>query len=134
MIISYNYCEKNSCNDTYKYNIIFLISWFTVNVAIGLVIKSFRFFSLDDFSRLNKSFFSIANFRPYMVFENGLFTITSCNKDHGASEMGLRNRHQKPIFIKRRLCWVFDRISKVLFILSCCQGTKLSIRMSTVAS
>ena len=28
----------------------------------------------------------------------------SCEKDHGASEMSLHNRHQKPIFIKRRLC------------------------------
>ena len=35
---------------------------------------------------------------------NGLFTITSCEKDHEASEMSLHNRHQKPIFIKRRLC------------------------------
>ena len=24
--------------------------------------------------------------------------------DHGASEMSLHNQHQKPIFIKRRLC------------------------------
>ena len=32
--------------------------------SIGLAIKSFRFFPLDDFSRA-KSFFSIANFRSY---------------------------------------------------------------------
>ena len=34
--------------------------------------KSFRFFPLDDFSR-SKSFFSIANFRPYMVFDSWRF-------------------------------------------------------------
>ena len=36
--------------------------------------------------------------------KNGFFTITTCEKGHGASEMSLQNRHQKPIFIKRRLC------------------------------
>ena len=36
---------------------------------IGLATNSFRFFPLDDFSR-SKSFFSIANFRPYMVFDS----------------------------------------------------------------
>ena len=40
--------------------------------------------------------------------KNGLFTIRSCEKDHGESEMSLHNRHQKPIFIKRRLCCVWD--------------------------
>ena len=43
-------------------------------------------------------------------------------------------RYRKPIFIKRRLGWVFGGISKVLFILSCSQGIKLSIRMTTIAS
>ena len=35
--------------------------------------------------------------------KDGLFTITSCEKDHGANEMSLHNRHQKPICIKRKL-------------------------------
>ena len=35
--------------------------------------------------------------------KNGLFAITSCEKDHGASDMILHNRHQKLIFIKRRV-------------------------------
>ena len=39
---------------------------------IGLATKSFRFFPLDDFSR-SKSFFSIANFRPYIVFDSWRF-------------------------------------------------------------
>ena len=64
--------------------------------------------------------------------KNGLFTTTPCEKTHGASEMRLHNRHQKQKFIKRRLCWVLDGISKVLFILSCSRGTKPSIRMSNV--
>ena len=37
--------------------------------AIGLATKSFRFLPLDNFSR-SKSFFSIANFRPYIVFDS----------------------------------------------------------------
>ena len=59
--------------------------------------------------------------------KSGLFTITSCEKDDGASERSLHYRHQKPIFFKRRLWWVFGEISKIFFILSCSQGTKLSI-------
>ena len=39
------------------------------NNYIGLARKSFRFFSLDDFSH-SKSFFSIANFRPCMIFDS----------------------------------------------------------------
>ena len=41
-------------------------------LRIGLATKSFRFFPLDDLSR-SKSFFSIANFRPYMVFDSKCF-------------------------------------------------------------
>ena len=41
---------------------------------------------------------------------------------------------EKWVVRKIRLCWVFGGISKVLIILSCSQGTKLSITMSTVAS
>ena len=48
--------------------------------------------------------------------KNGLFTIRSCEKDDGASEMSLHNRHQKRIFIKRRLCWVFSGIPKVCIV------------------
>ena len=43
--------------------------------CIGLATKSFRFFPLDDFSR-SKSFFSIANFRPYMVLDMTLKLAT----------------------------------------------------------
>ena len=43
-------------------------------------------------------------------------------------------RDIRQIFIKRRLFWVFGWISKVLFILSCSQGTKLSIPMSSFVS
>ena len=46
---------------------------------IGLATKSFRSFPLDDFSRSN-SFFSIVNFRPYMVFDSWRFIDYSVNK------------------------------------------------------
>ena len=36
---------------------------------IGLATKSFRFFPLDD-SSLSKSFLSIENYRPYMLFHS----------------------------------------------------------------
>ena len=44
-----------------------------------MLIKSFRLFPLDDFSR-SKSFFSIANFRPYMVFDSLRFIDYSVKK------------------------------------------------------
>ena len=46
--------------------------------------------------------------------EKWVLTITSCEKDHGTSEMSIHNRHQEQIFIKRRLCCVFGGISKVI--------------------
>ena len=47
--------------------------------CIGLATMSFHFFPLDDFSR-SKSFFSIANFRPYMVFDSWRFIDYSVKK------------------------------------------------------
>ena len=41
--------------------------------------KSFRFLPLDDFSR-SKSFFSIENFRTYMVFDSWRFIDYSVKK------------------------------------------------------
>ena len=41
--------------------------------------KQFRFFPVDDFSR-SKSFFSIANFRAYMVFDSWRFIDYSVKK------------------------------------------------------
>ena len=43
---------------------------------IGLVTKSFRIFPLDDFSR-SKSFLSIANFKPIMVFDSWCSIVSS---------------------------------------------------------
>ena len=50
-----------------------------MNQSIGLATKSFRFFPVDDFSR-SKSFLSIANFRPYMVFDSWRFIDYSVQK------------------------------------------------------
>ena len=36
--------------------------------------------------------------------EKWVFYDNVVRKGHGSSDMSLRNRHQKPIFIKRRLC------------------------------
>ena len=49
------------------------------HVTIGLARKLFRFFPLDVFSR-SKSFFSIANFRPYKVFDTLRFIHYSVKK------------------------------------------------------
>ena len=50
-----------------------------VKGCIGLATKSFRFLPLDDFSR-SKSFFSIAIFKPYMVFDSYRFIDYSVKK------------------------------------------------------
>ena len=60
--------QKNSWRHT------FLFDW-----IIGMATKSFHFFPLDHFSR-SKSFFSIANFRPYMVFDSWSFIDYSVKK------------------------------------------------------
>ena len=60
--------ESNEKNIIWvKKAISYAISPWNLNTNIGMATKSFRFFPLHDFSR-SKSFFSIANFRPYMVF------------------------------------------------------------------
>ena len=48
-------------------------------ITIGLATKSIRFIPLDDFSR-SKSLFSIANFRPYMIFDSWRFIDYSVKK------------------------------------------------------
>ena len=60
----------------------FLHSTFPLNNIrkIGLATKSFRFFPLDAFS-CSKSFFSIANFRPHMVFDSWRFIDYSVKKN-----------------------------------------------------
>ena len=52
--------------------------------------------------------------------------------DHGPSVMNHPKQHRKLNCIKKRLCCLFDRIGKVWCFLSCFQGTKRLIRMSTV--
>ena len=46
--------------------------------------------------------------------KNGLFTITSCEKDHGTNEMNLHNQHQKADIHQKKLilsvCWDFKGI------------------------
>ena len=54
----------------------YYIKWFTY---IELATKLLHFFPLDDFSR-SKSFFSIANFILYMVFDNWRFIDYSVNR------------------------------------------------------
>ena len=72
---------------------------------IGLATKSFRFFPLDDFSRL-KSFFSIANFRPHMVFDSRRFIYYYSVKKKVSSSVvhllfciDLERRFQTAIFV-----------------------------------
>ena len=59
-------------NDFQSFLLVYILS-------IMLATKSFHFFLLDDFSR-SKSFFSIANFRPYMVFDSWRFLDYYVNK------------------------------------------------------
>ena len=54
---------------------------------IGLATKSFRFFPLDDFSR-SKSFFSIENLRPYMLFD--IKSRYSSKKDYAECLVGFQ--------------------------------------------
>ena len=55
------------------------IRHFHTTKSIGSATKSFRFFPLDDFNR-SKSFFSIANFWPYMIFDSWRFIDYSLRK------------------------------------------------------
>ena len=58
------------------------------------------------------------------VMKNGLFRITSFENDHGPSVMNHHQQHRK----------LFGGIEKVWYFLSCFQGTKRLIRMSTDVS
>ena len=73
-------------------------------ISIGLSTKSFRFFPQDDFS-CSKSFFSIANFRPNMLFGSWLFIEYSVKKKVSSFVVyllfyiGLKCRLQTVIFV-----------------------------------
>ena len=69
-----------------------------------------------------------------LVMKNGLFRITSFENDHGPSVMNHHKQHRKMKCMKKRLCCLFGGIGKVLYFLSCLQGTKRLIRTSTVVS
>ena len=61
--------------------------------------------------------------------KNGLFTIISSGKDHGAGHVNQLKQHQKLIFIKRRFCYQFGGITKELSILNSYHPTERSFSL-----
>ena len=58
--------------------------------------------------------------------KNRLFTITSCEKDHGASEMILHNRHKKKLcclVLFQRYCWFWTAPKEPNYQLECLLST-----------
>ena len=69
-----------------------------------------------------------------LVIKNRMFRITSFENDNGPSVMNHHKQHRKLNCMKKRLYCLFGGIGKVWHFLSCFQGTKQLIRMSTVVS